>query len=1732
MKKRKMKKGLKVALSAVLVAGCVNFSFAKAEEEPTANEPETTEVAPESTPEATPEVVAEPTLEATPEVTPESTPEATPESTPVATIAPVIVENTPEPTTEVDEPSVANVEDDEEEPTDYSESISYDLSYDEELTTALLTVTVDTEDDVRLDFANNDTLVENMDAQNYGINYEYTTDDEKTYAFDVVVNGEYTFEAEVLDNEENVVGTKTITVTVEGLNGEGAPTVDEPTTLEEGEPDESDGEEESEAVATIASTGESFTTIEDAINAASDGDTITIIKDGKYTAYNKVSTNKSLTIQAADDCYGVSWYVGYDPSKEPGQGENCDYSFDSANTITFKNMYIYYGFDMETGDRGENTNLGFARIQNYNLENCYVYGEIYYSGYVTSTFKNTEFNAPGYDKYSFDRITASDTVNFENCTFKGWNKFVDVYSDATGLATTLNFNNCTVNSETDKDYKPEKAFVNIKDNVGNYTVNFNGTTTINGDVNRDTNTCTRLFQVKTIGSEGTYHATVNINGNTVWANGTHADHSLLEDYEDVEYITIEGEWTTGDDGIEYRTVTKTCNYCGNTIETIEYEDCNANDSCVAHVDSTGKDYDSLAKAIEVASDSDTVTLLKSVTESVTIEKNLTLDLADLTVTSARGAAITVNNATVTINNGTVTGGTDSGLRFNDATATLNDMVITDNTAFSNCNMAFADETHNGGGITAKDSTLTISKSTLKNNTVTADYTWNCANGGAICATGGSLTINSETSFENNSAEDGGAIATSHGTVLNLDKCTFVSNTATAQAGAIWVANDAGKATITDCVFTENTANIGGAIDGFYNSATIEVTGSTFENNSAKSYGGAISTYTTATKLVVDNCDFNSNAAVSSGNGGAIYMMHTYSDLFSGIESEIKNSRFVENTATMFGGAIVIVGDSTDKKKVNIESCSFDKNSASYAGGAIQAGTAEITLIENTFTQNSTEKTGGAIQASTSEITFVENTFTENSANYGGALQLSASNAEISSNNAFTKNIAQYLGGAIYAHDNSNITIDASTSITENTSLAKAGGIYVRQNATVTIASGAVVNNNTATSEYGGSDILSNGNLTIGTVGEGTLATTGKTIDGWYYDGDNAETSNLYEFGVFTKRYEGTTYSGKIALIAASATEATVTADKLSKLQGHDEPELTATSTINGLAYTVTRTPGEDIGTYEVTVTGDEYQTVNGNTYKVTYVGNTFEITKASCEETNSCVAYIESTNKYYDNVVDAINDAAETDTVHIVKEGTYTTYNQTSVAKNLTLTADVKDVTWTVGYQDGKSGENGDYSFQGADSLTIKNMTVEYGTGLYLGFAHVENFTLENCTVEGKITYAGNKTSTFKNTVFNSPGSDYMFEQISATDTVDFDGCTFNGQGKFLNVYKDGSAGNPTINFTNCEVNSTKENKSFVNIKDTTGDYVINFKNVTLSDNLNRNKTTCTRLFQVEKPQGTAGAKVTVDGTTVWENGDLTDHAILEKYEDVEYTTTYGEWTTGDDGKEYRTVTKVCKHCGRTVETTESREVVKPTPSSNSSSSSSTTTTTNAGCPVGTTWNEDRQMCVSDTPTAVANNRRVVVTPTVTTPTTAPTATPEATVEPSATPEATATPSATPSATAETITEEETPEAATGHWALINLIAGLATTLLGVILLLSKKEKESDEEDSNEGKQTRKSVWKVVGAVDAVAAVVTFLLTENLTKSMVLTDKWTILMAVFAVVNVASLILGRKYHTEDTEENA
>ncbi len=129
---------------------------------------------------------------------------------------------------------------------------------------------------------------------------------------------------------------------------------------------------------------------------------------------------------------------------------------------------------------------------------------------------------------------------------------------------------------------------------------------------------------------------------------------------------------------------------------------------------------------------------------------------------------------------------------------------------------------------------------------------------------------------------------------------------------------------------------------------------------------------------------------------------------------------------------------------------------------------------------------------------------------------------------------------------------------------------------------------------------------------------------------------------------------------------------------------------------------------------------------------------------------------------------------------------------------------------------NGDYSFDGAGTITFKNMTMQSGSADYLGFIRANNTVLEDCVLNGKTFYWGYKSAVFKNTTFNAPSGDYSLWTYSSPEMT-FDNCTFNSSGKTINVYTDYGAGKNdiTINFNNCTVNNSGfTNKSVLNIND------------------------------------------------------------------------------------------------------------------------------------------------------------------------------------------------------------------------------------------------------------------------------------------------------------------------------
>ena len=313
----------------------------------------------------------------------------------------------------------------------------------------------------------------------------------------------------------------------------------------------------------------------------------------------------------------------------------------------------------------------------------------------------------------------------------------------------------------------------------------------------------------------------------------------------------------------------------------------------------------------------------------------------------------------------------------------------------------------------------------------------------------------------------------------------------------------------------------------------------------------------------------------------------------------------------------------------------------------------------------------------------------------------------------------------------------------------------------------------------------------------------------------------------------------------------------------------------------------------------------------------------------------------YKTVEAAAKAATSGDTITL-GEGKYTLYKipstDTTKGKNLTFVGQGADKTgWNIGAEVPDPANfgteyNGDYSFDGAGTITFRNMTLQSGTADYLGFIRADKTIVDNCTVNGKTFYWGYTSATFTKTTFNCPDGDYALWTYSSP-TMSFYNCTFNSTGKVINVYTDYSAGQHdiTVNFENCTVNNTDESlKPVLNINDSNmGNYkyILNITDDNNVTGVDVDKATCSRLFGFGGKADTNNkgkTVVTIDDKTVWKNGKMESHAIdttydkyTDGYKDNAFDVTYGEWSAWNYDTRTRTFTKICKYCGYKEEGTE-----------------------------------------------------------------------------------------------------------------------------------------------------------------------------------------------------------------------
>jgi len=122
----------------------------------------------------------------------------------------------------------------------------------------------------------------------------------------------------------------------------------------------------------------------------------------------------------------------------------------------------------------------------------------------------------------------------------------------------------------------------------------------------------------------------------------------------------------------------------------------------------------------------------------------------------------------------------------------------------------------------------------------------------------------------------------------------------------------------------------------------------------------------------------------------------------------------------------------------------------------------------------------------------------------------------------------------------------------------------------------------------------------------------------------------------------------------------------------------------------------------------------------------------------------------------------------------------------------------------------------------------------------------------------------------------------------------------------------------------------------------------------------------------------------------------------------------------------------------------------------------------------------------------------------------------------------------EELNADGTPRArGNGYWALFNLILTALTAMIAFMLLIVMKRRQNKADDDafteeekwiaeDEELERNRKLWRYFAVFISSAAIVIFIITEDVTQTMRMTDKYTVLMAVIAVFQLLVAVLARK----------
>lgn len=192
------------------------------------------------------------------------------------------------------------------------------------------------------------------------------------------------------------------------------------------------------------------------------------------------------------------------------------------------------------------------------------------------------------------------------------------------------------------------------------------------------------------------------------------------------------------------------------------------------------------------------------------------------------------------------------------------------------------------------------------------------------------------------------------------------------------------------------------------------------------------------------------------------------------------------------------------------------------------------------------------------------------------------------------------------------------------------------------------------------------------------------------------------------------------------------------------------------------------------------------------------------------------TELFYSTLSDAVAAAEAGATIDIFKADTYTLPN---ISKNVTIEGTVDGVVFNhTSAGNVASVPNG---------ATFKNVTffLKYEKGLnYHGFQEAGTINMEECTIKGMLFSYGEMNFTNCEFIQEATGGEYNMWTYGPYD-VRYTECTFTNTvtGKFLNVYREGTA-NSKVYIDKCKfINQGSVSKAAVNVKATSGSTLLSY---------------------------------------------------------------------------------------------------------------------------------------------------------------------------------------------------------------------------------------------------------------------------------------------------------------------